>query len=223
MRQWLLRSKQTQAWDTPINTVNAAYAFLDGNMEQLTTEQPKDALLVNGKQIELPKATAAIGYVKTSLSGKPKQLAIDRKTDAISWGAVHATFNQPATQVKATASGIQVSREVIGDAQHVGDKVKVRVTVIADRDYDFVAVVDKRAACLEPVRALSEYQRGYYITPRDNATYYYFNTLSKGKHVIETEYYIDRMGTYTQGTCYAECAYSPEFRGSAPSSIITIK
>ena len=42
-------------------------------------------------------------------------------------------------------------------------------------------------------------------------TNYYFNTLSKGKHVIETEYYVDRAGTYTTGTCTAQCAYSPAF------------
>lgn len=223
MRRWLLRSKQTQAWDTPINTVNAVYAFLDGNMGQLTIEQSKDAFLVNGKQINMPKATAAIGYVKTNLTGKPRQLTVIRQTDATSWGAVYAAFNQPATQVDATASGIRVTREVIGNARQIGEKVKVRITVTADRDYDFVAVVDKRAACLEPVRTLSEYRQDYYTTPRDNATYYYFDRLAKGKHVIETEYYIDRLGTYGQGTCYAECVYSPEFRGCAPGDIITIK
>ena len=30
MQRWLLQSKRTQAWDTPINSVNAVYAFLQG-------------------------------------------------------------------------------------------------------------------------------------------------------------------------------------------------
>ncbi len=223
MRRWLLRSKQTQAWDTPINTVNAVYAFLNGNMEQLTTEPSKDNLSVNGKSITMPKGTAALGYVKTSLTGKPTQLTITRNTDATSWGAVYATFNQPATEVKTTSSGIDVSREIVEDIREVGGKIKVRITITADRDYDFVAVVDKRAACLEPVQALSGYRKGCYTSLRDNATYYYFDCLSKGKHVVETEYYIDRQGTYHQGTCYAECAYSPEFRGCAPGDTLTTK
>ena len=42
-------------------------------------------------------------------------------------------------------------------------------------------------------------------------TNYYFNTLSKGKHVIETEYYVDRAGSYTTGICTVQCAYSPAF------------
>ena len=34
-------------------------------------------------------------------------------------------------------------------------------------------------------------------------------------HVVETEYYIDRAGNYTAGTCTVQCAYSPEFSGRA--------
>jgi len=98
----------------------------------------------------------------------------------------------------------------------VGSRIKVRITIEADRDYDFVQVVDKRAACLEPVNQLSGYRRGYYCSPKDNATNYYFDTLSKGKHVIETEYYVDREGEYGTGTCTVQCAYAPEFHGLAP-------
>ena len=105
----------------------------------------------------------------------------------------------------------------------VGDRIKVRITIEADRDYDFVQVIDKRAACMEPVNQLSGYRWGYYTTPRDCSTNYYFDRLSKGKHVIETEYYIDRVGTYETGTCTASCAYSPEFRGVAKSQTIEVK
>ena len=223
MRRWLLRCKQTQAWDTPINTVNAVYAFLNRDMSQLSVEPSKDSFFIDGKPLSAPVGTAAIGYVKTSLKEKSTKLTVTKKTDAMSWGAVYAVFHQSTTQVEASSSGINVSREIIGDTGEVGNKAKVRITITADRDYDFVAIVDKRAACLEPVQTLSKYHKGYYTSPRDNATYYYFDSLAKGKHVIETEYYIDRQGTYHQGTCYAECAYSPEFRGYAPGNTITIK
>ena len=105
----------------------------------------------------------------------------------------------------------------------MGDRVKVRITITADRDYDFVQVVDKRAACMEPVKQLSGYHRGGYITPRDNTTCYFYDMLSKGTHVIETEYYIDRAGTYETGTATVECAYSPEFRAITKSETLNIK
>ena len=105
----------------------------------------------------------------------------------------------------------------------VGDRGKMRITITADRDYDFVQVVDKRAACLEPVRQLSGWHQGSYCTPKDYTTNYYFDCLSKGTHVIESEYYIDRAGLYETGTCTVECAYAPEFRGVAPSLTLDIK
>ena len=103
----------------------------------------------------------------------------------------------------------------------MGSKVKVRITITADRDYDFVQVQDKRAACLEPVGQLSGYRSGYYCAPQNNATNYYFDRLAKGKHIIETDYYIDREGEYTSGICTAQCAYSPSF--SAREAAKTLK
>ena len=105
----------------------------------------------------------------------------------------------------------------------VGDRIKVRITITADRDYDFVQVQDKRAACLEPVRQLSGWHSGSYCTPKDYSTNFYFDCLSKGKHVIENVYYIDRTGTYETGTCTVECAYAPEFRAITKSETIKVK
>ena len=76
---------------------------------------------------------------------------------------------------------------------------------------------------MEPVKPLSGYHAGAYITPRDNATCYFFGMLSKGTHVIETEYYIDRAGTYETGTATVECAYAPEFRAVTKSETLKIK
>jgi hypothetical protein len=99
----------------------------------------------------------------------------------------------------------------------------VRLTITADRDYDFVQIVDKRAACMEPVKQLSGYHNGAYCSPRDNATHYFFNMMRKGKHVIETEYYIDRPGIYETGTCTVGCAYAPEYRGMTGSVKLNVE
>ena len=140
--------------------------------------------------------------------------------------------HSPRRLSTTTRSGLKVTREIVSDSKSnasaaqalkVGDRVKVRITIEADRDYDFVQVIDRRAACLEPVRQLSGYHSGSYCTPRDNSTNFYFDLLSKGRHVIETEYYIDRPGTYETGTCTVSCAYAPEFRGTTKSLTIKVK
>ena len=216
MQLWLLQSKRTQAWDTPINTVDAVYAFMDGNVQILNKTAENASLKLDGKVLDLPKATAGLGYVKTTKQGVAKTLTVDKKNEGTSWGAVYAQFTQPSSEIASSASGIKVSRKV-ENVEHakVGDKVKVILTIAADRDYDFVQIVDKRAACLEPVGQLSGYQwgMGCYVTPKDNATNFYFDRLSKGKHTVEMEYYVDRMGEYQAGSCSAQCAYSPEFAG----------
>ena len=100
--------------------------------------------------------------------------------------------------------------------------MKIRLTIEAARDYDFVQLQDRRAACLESVKQLSGYHGGYYISPRDYVTNYYFNCLAKGKHVIETEYYVEREGVYQTGTCTVQCAYSPEYMARTGAIILSV-
>ena len=222
MQRWLLQSKRTQAWDTPINSVNAVYAFLQGSEALSPLNSQFSLLKVDGSAIDQSQATAAIGYVKTNVPADSKTLTIEKSSEGTSWGAVYAQFMQPTKSVEAAASGLTVTRELLTKGElKVGDRIKVRITITADRDYDFVQLIDHRAACMEPVRQLSGYTQGAYCTPKDCSTNYYIDMLSKGKHVIETEYYIDRTGTYETGLCTVSCAYAPEFRGTAKS--ITIK
>lgn len=223
MQRWLLQEKRTQCWDTPVNSVNAVYAFLKGNMSVLAAQE-KTVLTLNGKRMDTPKETAGLGYVKVAETGDDMHTFSAQKTSTgTSWGAVYAQFMQKSTDVENTASGISVKREIIGNSMKVGDKVKVRITIKAERDYDFVQVSDRRAACMEPVNQLSGYHWGYYCAPKDCTTNYYFDCMRKGTHTIETEYYIDRSGEYTTGTCTVQCAYSPEYKATVKGMKMTIK
>lgn len=221
LQRWLLMSKRTQVWDTPVNTVDAVYAFMKGNESNWNRKAENAVLKLDGKLLPMPQDSTTLGYVKTERPGKASKLSIDKKSDYTSWGAVYAEFKQPISEIGSMESGIKVRRVIVpaeseskGNAQ-VGEKVKVTLIITADRDYDFVQITDKRAACLEPVNQLSGYQWsiGCYVSPRDHATNFYFDRLSKGKHIVEMEYYVDRKGDYQSGTCIAECTYSPEFGG----------
>lgn len=221
LQRWLLMSKRTQVWDTPVNTVDAVYAFMKGNDSNWNRKAENAVLKLDGKLLPMPQDSTTLGYVKTERPGKASKLSIDKKSDYTSWGAVYAEFKQPISEIGSMESGIKVRRVIVpaeseskGNAQ-VGEKVKVTLIITADRDYDFVQITDKRAACLEPVNQLSGYQWsiGCYVSPRDHATNFYFDRLSKGKHIVEMEYYVDRKGDYQSGTCIAECTYSPEFGG----------
>lgn len=223
LQRWLLMSKRTQVWDTPVNTVDAVYAFMKGNESNWNKKAENAVLKLDGKQLPMPQDSTMLGYIKTEKVGKASTLSINKKSDYTSWGAVYAEFKQPLSEIASSESGIKVRRVVVtAESQgkekslaKVGEKVKVTLMITADRDYDFVEIEDKRAACLEPVNQQSGYQwgMGCYVSPRDNTTNFYFDRLSKGKHVVEMEYYVDRNGEYQAGSCSARCTYSPEFCG----------
>ena len=232
LQRWLLTSKRTQSWDTPVNTVDAVYAFMKGNESNWNKRAENAVLKLDGKLLPMPQDSTTLGYVKTEKAGKASTLSINKKSDYTSWGAVYAEFKQPLSEIASAESGIKVRRVIVpaesqgrGTAQaKVGEKVKVTLIITADRDYDFVKIVDKRAACLEPVNQLSGYQWGMecYVSPKDNTTNFYFDRLSKGKHFVEMEYYVDRKGDYQSGSCTAECTYSPEFGGRTEAYKMTV-
>ena len=234
MQRWLLQEKRTQAWDTPLSTVDAIYAFLADNT--LTTNVEPTRISIDGKALDMPAATAGIGYRKTAIANpEGKTLTAEKTSNVTSWGSVYAQFMQPVADIASDGTEMSIKREMFvvnGDKRtvvtgksrlKVGDKVVVRITVTAARDLDFVQITDRRAACLEPVSQLSGYRFGCYVSPKDSRTCYYFDRMAKGKHVVETEYHIDRAGEYTTGTCTAECAYAPEFRSSARGLVLNVQ
>lgn len=212
MQRWLLSSKRTQEWDNPNNTVNAVHAFFGGDITVLKYDK--------GQQTIADKA----------VNRKNAAVRVQKQSDCESWAAGYVTYRQKTADVEASATGLTVKRELLkngrpvndGDVM-VGDRIQVRLTVTSDRDYDFVTLTDKRAACLEPATALSGYRGGCYQEIKDNETLFHFDRMSKGKHEIVADYYVDRIGTYHSGTATVQCAYANEFRGTAAAYDISIR
>lgn len=217
MRQWLLMQKRTQMWESNVATVEAIYALFNDSPLTISSSTPSDlSLTVDGQPVDLGQGTVGVGYVKAVVDkGDLRECCIEKSTGQTAWGALYGQSLQAVEKVADDAQGITVERELVLPDRplHVGDKIKVRITVKADRNYDFVQVCDRRPACFEPVDALSFFCWGYYSAKKDNVTTYYFDQLGKGTTVLEEEYYVDREGEYTSGTCVAQCAYAPEFKG----------
>lgn len=229
MKRWLLQSKRTQSWDTPINAVDAIYAFLcpsQGTTSSLRKGVPADIAL-GKKRMPAQEYTSSLGYVKTSkdITSKDNTITVTKHTDGESWTNVFIEYKQAATESKESSTGLSITRKVETPNKQlkIGDKVEVTITITADRDYDFVTVTDNRPACLEPVEQLSGYNHGTYKIIRDTKTEYCYNMLSKGTHVIKTSYFVARSGNYTSGTATATCTYSPVFTGRTPGSNYVVK
>lgn len=107
-----------------------------------------------------------------------------------------------------------------------GDKVRVTLTVTCDKDMNYVALVDERAACLEPDGQISEYTSvdgiWAYREVRNNRTSFFINFLPKGVNVISYDCYVDRAGVYSTGIASVQSQYSPLQSAHSAGSVITV-
>ncbi|MBO4999230.1 MAG: alpha-2-macroglobulin, partial [Bacteroidaceae bacterium] len=235
MKQCLLKQKQAQAWETPIATSDAVYALLTTGKDWLQHTGVAE-IKIGDEIIRTPDD--ALGYVEKEVSGKVmdiRQVSVEKASEGIGWGAVYAEFEEDLDKVAAQGNALKVSRTLYKDGRslpegaelQVGDKITVRLTVIADRDMDFVQVKDERAACMEPVDALSGYRwnrnMGYYQETKDASTSFYMDMLRKGTHVLEYEVYITSSGRYSQGIATAQSVYAPEFVGHGVGDSLMVK
>ena len=235
MKQWLLKQKQAQAWDTPIATADAVYALLTTGKDWLQHTGATEIKV--GKEV-IRTPDDALGFVEKKVSGKVmgiRQVTVEKKTDGVGWGAVYAEFEENLDKVTSQGSALKVNRTLYkngqllseGAALQVGDKLTIRLAVTADRDMDFVQVTDARAACMEPVDALSGYRWnqsvGYYQETKDATSLFYMDRLRKGTHVLEYDVYVTSSGRYAQGIVTARSVYAPEFVGHGEGGCLWVK
>ena len=227
MKRWLLKQKQTQTWETPIATADAVYVLMaTGTSDLLANTGGVEITL--GKEVIRTPADDAIGYIKKTVSGDVmniKKVRVDKEGAGMGWGAVYAQYLESMDQISGQGNGLSVSRQLYkGDEAlnesaplKVGDKITVRLTVKADRDMDFVQIKDDRAACMEPLQAVSGFRwsngLGYYQATKDASTQFFIDQMRKGTYVIEYQVYVNRTGEYQAGIATVQSAYAPEFGG----------
>ena len=221
MQQWLVQTYRSLRKQSALNAVDVAYVLVGNKKDAMQLENltQAPAIKINNNKVEAAKASAGLGYVTVSqLVNNPPVVTIEKNDNTTSWGAVYAQFEQKTTNVSAATSGLSIRRDVFFNGKEAnnvsfkkGDKITIKITINADKDYNFVEVSDKRAACLEPTLQLSAYQQGAYCSMKDNVTHYFFDRLSKGTHELTATYYIDKEGAFQSGTCVVQCLYAPEF------------
>ena len=227
MKRWLLKQKQTQTWETLIATADAVYALMATGASDLLANTGGVEITLGKEMIRTP-VDDAIGYIKKTVIGAVmniKNVRGDKEGTGMGWGAVYAQYLESMDQIGEQGNGLSVSRQLYkGDEAlnesaplKVGDKITVRLTVKADRDMDFVQIKDDRAACMEPLQAVSGFRwsngLGYYQATKDASTQFFIDQMRKGTYVIEYQVYVNRTGEYQTGIATVQSAYAPEFGG----------
>ena len=176
------------------------------------------------------------------LSDGVQQLEVKKQTPGVSWGAAYATFLEDVGNLKLYATGeLKIQRKL--DVQHpggtkwedydpsqplkVGDKVRIRHLITADRDMDFVRVSAQHPACFEPLRHLSGYQnmggRGCYLSIHDSHFDMFFDWFTRGTSTVDMDYSVVRSGSYQMGVSTVECVYAKQFGGHTEGAKVNVK
>ncbi len=240
LKIWMLKNKQTNQWKTTKATTDAVYALLLQGSDWLSVTDAVD-VLVGGKKIEPSKLVniqveAGTGYFKTSWNGmdvesKKAKVQLTKKGDGIAWGAMYWQYFEDLDKITSAETPLQLKKKLflrqytktgeeiteISDSTRlaVGDLVRVRIELRADRPMEFVHMKDMRASGLEPINVLSQYKwqdgLGYYESTKDASTNFFFDYLPKGVFVFEYDLRVNNSGNFSNGITTIQSMYAPEF------------
>lgn len=222
MQLWLLQEKRTQNWDTPIDCLNAVYALLLDAVDYLHDERMPEVLIDH--QPLFAGTTGKENLVRKDIPCTATEVTMCKSSKGLSWGAIYASFLLPIKEVKSSENDIAINRQILNPKEkyHVGDRIRIRLTVQCKRNFDMVEIIDSHAACMESVEQLSWNDSFVHVSPLDKETRYYYHGLSEGTHSIETEYFITRDGVYEMGLSTVKCLYAPEYQAICQSEQIVV-
>jgi hypothetical protein len=240
LKTWLLKNKQTNNWKTTKATADACYALLLQGSDWLS-ETPAVTIKLGDKTISSTdsKTEAGTGYFKTTIDGafvKPEMGNITvnvsgTASNTTSWGSVYWQYFERLENITPSATPLKLTKKLFveknsdrgpvlqpvneNDVLKVGDKIKVRIELRADRDMEYVHMKDMRASCMEPVNVISTYKwqdgLGYYESTKDASTNFFFNYIRKGTYVFEYPLFVTHEGNFGNGVTSIQCMYAPEF------------
>ncbi|MCP4977792.1 MAG: alpha-2-macroglobulin, partial [Maribacter sp.] len=252
LKIWLLKNKQTNQWKTTKATTDAVYALLLQGSDWLSVTETV-GVLVGGEKIEPSKlenvkVEAGTGYYKTSwnsleVESKKAKVQLTKKGDGIAWGAMYWQYFEDLDKITSAETPLQLKKKLflrqykdtgeeileITDKikLKVGDLVRVRIELRADRPMEYVHMKDMRASGLEPINVLSQYKwqdgLGYYESTKDASTNFFFDYLPKGVFVFEYELRVNNSGNFSNGITTIQSMYAPEFSSHSEGVRVNIK
>lgn len=252
LRTWLLKSKQTQNWQSTRATTEAVYALLLRGTNWLATESAvtiqMGTIVVDPKTDKDIKTEAGTGYFKKVWHGsdiKPEMgtVKVEKKDAGVSWGSVYWQYFEQLDKItphetplklnkklfiqKNTASGPVIEPLTDNTKLKPGDKLKVRIELRVDRNMEYVHMKDMRASGFEPTNVFSGYRwqdgLGYYESTKDASTNFFFSYLNKGTYVFEYPLVVNHSGNFSNGVTTIQCMYAPEFTSHSEGVRVTVK
>lgn len=247
MKQWLLKQKQTQVWESTHATIDAIYALLSTGSDWFATNGDSK-VYVNNQLIDSKNKELGTDYIKQSWAGDQMSASmgnvkIEKSGDGPAWGTMYWQYYEDLDKITTQTGELNINKKLFvekasdkgktlvevteANPLKIGDKVIMRLTVRVDRDMEFVHLKDMRASCFEPIETLSglRWQNNtyYYQSTKDASTNFFFDHLAKGTYVFEYPVYVNRSGEYSNGITSIQCMYAPEFVSNTNGIKVTVQ
>lgn len=239
MAEWLIQQKRTQEWEQPIQSADAIYALMQSPLHS-EGGAFRGQVSYDGQVKKLQTPKPFTGYVRERIESvsKAKEFTVEQMGNeaGISWGAVYAQYQLPADEVETHREGMTIRREVQSlsnssskgeNKWRTGDRVHVRYTITADKDYEYVCLRAPRPSATEPAQQLSGYRWqggiGFYQAMHDASTEYFMDRLPRGTYVIEEDWLVSRDGNFLLPPARLTCLYAPEFQSNTAGEKFKVK
>lgn len=240
IRQWLILQKGATDWGTSVITSQVISSILYSGTKWHRPAQGS-IIKINNETIAPSNFENITGYFRKNISdilSKKGILSIIKPSKMPSWGAIYRQYIQDNKNIKASScDAVSIDKYIyhqtsspdgirweIADTLQIGDKVKIELVIKTTQDMDYIAIIDNRAACLEPVEQLPSpiFTEGiyFYRENRDATTNIFVNHLPKGTYLLTYEAYVNNSGSYSSGIASIQSQYAPELSAHSAGNII---
>jgi uncharacterized protein YfaS (alpha-2-macroglobulin family) len=248
---WLLKNKQTNAWNTTKSTTDAVYVLMTFGKSYLESE--KGITMKVGNEVVYPTLNPTLeeeaGFVKKSWKGKDITsekaiVTIEKKSPGVAYGGLFWQYFEDLDKIttaqnkeinfekklylKQTNEKGEILKEITENYPiKIGDKVTVKLVIRTNRDMEYVHLKDMRASGFEPLNVISTYKyqngTGYYESTKDASTNFFFSYLPKGTYNFEYDLRANNSGNFSNGITQLQCMYAPEMSAHSEGIRVNIE
>jgi hypothetical protein len=242
LKMYLIHQKRGRDWGNGMIAAWASKSLLyygtDLALQPATVEMTWGSVKFSASGIS-SAAKGVTGYFRHEWKN-PAEIPASRSVEVVksdggpAWGTLFTLGNYNLDKLSATGGPLRISRMAMirdnrgtwmpllkGRTVHVGDIIRIKLTVQSDRELSYIEVRDNLGTGIMPVQVLSGYQYNaglsYYQSREPESLVCYVSQLPKGSSSIEYQAVVEQAGSYFGGYATATSLYAPEFRAWSDS------
>lgn len=237
--KWLLGPKQEHQYSNTKSVAAVVRVLLKDSSASGFSQQVKAAFSAKTDTVSNDLLKGKLFSFERTSGTFPGQTTLKKDNNQPASGFLHYYFftarpatgngsNEVSITKKIYRSSKNNDKEEVNESTALkpGDKLTTVITVTANKQLNYVLISDNRAACLEPMNALSgyEYNTGfsYYRSVSDAGFRFFAERIPSGVSTISYETVVSQKGSFSGGTTELQCMYRPEIHSYAGTTDLKI-